>query len=53
LYVRHGRTKPLSPYFCALQKRIGAPEIQMELAALVLFSSVALWLAEELHGNSL
>jgi len=53
LHLRHGQAMPLSPYSCALQKRLGAPETQMELAALVLFSSVALWLAEELHGNSL
>ena len=42
---------PLSPYSGALQKRLGAPETQMELAALVLFSSVALWLAEEIDQN--
>jgi hypothetical protein len=27
--------------------------IEMEVAALVIFGSVALWFAEELHGNKL
>jgi hypothetical protein len=31
----------------------GGQEIPMEVAALVLFSSIALWFAEEISGNQL
>jgi purine-nucleoside phosphorylase len=34
-------------------KRRRAQEVEMEVAALVIFGSVALWFAEELHGNTL
>lgn len=34
-------------------QRRRAQEIEMEFAALVIFSSVALWFAEELNGNEL
>jgi hypothetical protein len=34
-------------------KRHRAQEVEMEFAALVIFSSVALWFAEELNGNGL
>jgi hypothetical protein len=41
-----------SPYFRPF-KRSPAQEVEMEVAALVIFSSVALWFAEELSDNSL
>jgi hypothetical protein len=46
-FARHGHTL----------RRVRSPfrgqEIQMEIAALVLFSSVALWFADEISGNRL
>jgi hypothetical protein len=41
------------PYCPRFPTRLAAQEVRMELAALVLFSSVALWFAEEMNGNNL
>lgn len=45
-----GTRKSILP---AIRMRLGALEVEMEFAAIVLFSSVALWIAEEMNGNSL
>jgi len=42
-----------TPILPAHSKRRRAQEVEMEVAALVIFSSVALWFAEELSGNNL
>jgi hypothetical protein len=39
--------------FCQVRPPFRGQEISMEIAALVLFSSVALWFAEEISGNLL
>jgi hypothetical protein len=41
----HTSSQPKSPLW--------GQEISMEVAALVLFSSIALWFAEEISGNQL
>ena len=46
----HRTKKPILP---AVLMRPRAREIEMELAAVLLFSSVALWIAEEMNGNQL
>jgi hypothetical protein len=55
-----GRNRTLITFFedegahtPARSKRRRAREVEMEVAALVIFSSVALWFAEELNGNTL
>ena len=41
------------PILPAHSKHRRAREVEMEVAALVIFGSVALWFAEELNGNKL
>lgn len=48
----HGISRLNRSYFPALKRR-PAREVWMEIAAAVLFGSIALWIAEELNGNKL
>jgi hypothetical protein len=43
----------MTPILPAVPGAPRAQEVEMEVAALVIFGSVALWIAEELHGNAL
>jgi hypothetical protein len=52
--MHHGHDGPRRPYCRSFQRTpCGVQERDMEIAALVLFGSIALWFAEELNDNQL
>jgi hypothetical protein len=52
-YTGHGTGAGIGTDFPADQNALPGQEFPMEVAALVLFSSIALWFAGELSGNQL